>query len=284
MFIRVLFTPLLILVALIGSADSGAVRAWQGRIDIDIPLPVPAIELASANPFASEVDTIPRLSGSTLPRKIDVAGMGVVAAHIDSDGDCSGAVPLEVPFPGWTRSLLEGTKEGRFEAAMTGSQAQPSWAVVEMRIEGRVKEATVVSQELALPDPNDPPEPIRAALPPPAGHLLQLPAAESENLTLKARPRKIRVRAPSSEPIVSLQALVHVTAQGRCDQFVPIVLDSGLNRWLSGYLATWRLEPSLKDGQPVDAWVVYTARIKMKLSSLQSESFRVLPDRDFDPS
>ncbi len=284
MFIRALLTPLLILVAIVSSADTGTVRAWQGRIDIEIPLPVPAIELASANPFASEVDTIPRLVGSTPPRKLDVAGSAIVAAYIDTDGDCSGAVPLEVPFPGLTRSLLEGTGEARFDAAMTGERAQPSWAVVELRIEGRVKEASVVSQELALPDPNDPPEPIRPAMPPPAGHLLQLPAVQADELTSMARPRKIKVRASGSEPVVSLQALVHITAEGRCDQFVPIVLDSGLNRWLSGYLASWRLEPSLRDGQPVDAWVVYTARIQMKLSTLQSESFRVLADRHFDPS
>ena len=284
MFIRALLTPFLLLAALVGSADSGTVRAWQGRIDIDIPLPVPAIELASANPFASSVDTIPRLVGSTLPRKVDVSGLAIVAAHIDSDGDCSGAVPLEVPFPGLTRSLLEGTVEARFDAAMTGERARPSWTVVEIRIEGRIKEASVVSQEMALPDPSDPPEPIRPALPPPAGHLLQLPAVEPAELTSMARLRKIRVKAAGSEPVVSLQALVHITAEGRCDQFVPIVLDSGLNRWLSGYLASWRLEPSTRDGQTVDAWVVYTARIQMKLSTLQSESFRVLADRHFDPS
>ena len=284
MFIRALLTPFLIFVAMVGSADAGTVRAWQGRINVDIPLPVPAIELASANPFASEVDTIPRLVGSTPPRKLDVTGLAIVAAYIDTDGDCGGAIPLEVPFPGLTRSLLEGTGEARFDAAMTGERVQPSWAVVEMRIEGRVKEASVVSQELALPDPNDPPEPIRPGMPPPAGHLLQLPAVQADELTSLARPRKIRVKAAGSEPVVSLQALVHITAEGRCDQFVPIVLDSGLNRWLSGYLASWRLEPSLRDGQPVDAWVVYTARIQMKLSTLQSESFRVLADRHFDPS
>jgi len=284
MFIRAFLTLLLFFVAMVGSADSGTVRAWQGRIDIDIPLPVPAIELTSANPFASKVDTIPRLIGSTPPRKVDVHGLAVFAAYIDTDGDCSGAVPLEVPFPGLTRSLLEGAGEARFDAAMTGERAQPSWAVVEIRIEGRVKEASVVSQEMVLPDPNDPPEPIRPGLPPPAGRLLQLHAVQSDELTSMARLKKIRVRAAGSEPVVSLQALVHITAEGRCDQFVPIVLDSGLNRWLSGYLASWRLEPSLRDGQPVDAWVVYTARIQMKLSTLQSESFRVLADRHFDPS
>ncbi len=284
MFIRALITPLFILVALFGSADSGTVRAWQGRIDIDIPLPVPAIELASANPFASKVDTIPRLTGSTAPRKIDVAGSAVVAAYVDADGNCGGAVPLEVPFPGLTRSLIEGVGDGRFEPATTGERSRPSWTVIELRIEGRVKEATVISQELALPDPNDPPEPIRPALPPPAGHLFQLPTVQPDELTSLARPKKVKVRASGSEPVVSVQALVHINAQGRCDQYVPIVLDSGLNRWLSGFLATWRLEPSQLEGQPVDAWVVYTARIKMKLSTLQSASFRVLADRHYDPS
>lgn len=284
MVIRAVVTPLLILVASAGLADSGSVRAWQGRIDIDIPLPVPTVELASANPFASKVDAIPRLTGFTPPRKIDVAGSAVVAAYVDADGDCGGAVPLKVPFPGLTRSLLDGTTDSRFDPATTGERTQPSWVVVELRIEGSVKEATVVSQELALPDPNDPPEPIRSVLPPPAGHLLQLPAVQPSELTSLARPRRIRVRASGSEPVVSVQALVHVNAQGRCDRYVPIVLDSGLNRWLSGYLASWRLEPSLLDGQPVEAWVVYTARIRMKLSTLQAESFRVLADRHYDPS
>lgn len=284
MFIRVIVTPLLILVALVGSADSGTVRAWQGRIDIDIPLPVPVIALASANPFASEVDTIPRLIGSTPPRKIDVTGTAVVAAYIDADGDCRGAVPLEVPFPTLTRSLLDGVGDGRFDAAKAGAQALPSWVVLELRIEGKVKEAMIVSQELALPDPSDPPEPIKPALPPPTGNLLQLPAAQGDELTSLARPRRIKVRASGSEPVVSFQALVHVTAQGRCDQYVPIVFNSGLDQWLSGYLASWRLEPSLRDGQPVDAWVIYTARIKMKLSTLQAASFRVLANRHYDPS
>lgn len=242
------------------------------------------IELSSANPFASNVDTIPRLTGSTAPRKIDVAGSAVVAAYIDVDGDCGGAVPLDVPFPGLTRSLVEGVGEGRFDPATTGERSRPSWAVIELRIEGRVKEATIVSQELALPDPNDPPESIKPALPPPAGHLFQLPSVKPEELTSLVRPKRIKVRASGSEPVVSVQALVHISAEGRCDQYVPIVLDSGLSRWLSGYLATWRLTPSQLDGQPVDAWVVYTARIKMKLSTLQSASFRVLADRTYNPS
>jgi hypothetical protein len=284
MGIRSFLTSLVILVTLVGSADSGAVRAWQGRINIDIPLPVPAIELASANPFATQVDTIPRLTASTPPRKVDVAGSAIIAAYIDSEGDCGGAVPLEVPFPGLTRALLEGTSAGRFDPAMTGERPRPSWPVIEIRIEGTVKEATVISQELALPDPGNPPEPIQAALPPPAGHLLQLPAASWDELTSLAHPRRIKVRASSSEPVVSIQALVHINERGNCDQFVPIVLDSGLHRWLSGYLASWRMEPSLLNGQPVDAWVVYTARVKMKLSSLQAASFRVLADRHFSPS
>lgn len=284
MLIRAVITPILVLVALVGSAASGPVRAWQGRIDIEIPLPVPAVNLSSANPFASEVDTIPKLKEFTSPRKVKVAGMAVAAAYIDSDGDCGGAVPLENPFPGLTGSLIEGLTDGRYDAAMTGERTQPSWAVVEIRIEGTVKEATVVSQEIALPDPNDPPEAIVPALPPPAGHLLQMPAVSHGDLTSLARPKKIKFREQGSEPVVSIQALVHVNAQGRCDLHVPLVLDSGLKRWLSGYLASWRLEPSLLDGQPVDAWVVYTARIRMKFSALQSESFRVLADRHYDPS
>lgn len=261
-----------------------SVRAWQGRIDVDVPLPVPVVEVASANPFALAVDEVPRLISATPPRKVEVAGDAVVAAYVDEAGDCEGAVPLEVPFPGMTRSLIEAFSDGRYEPATSGERPRASWVVVQTRIEGKIKEASVVSHDMALPVPDDPPEPIRPALPPPSGRLLQLPVAEPSELTALVRPKRLKIRQPGTDPVVSLQALVHINDAGRCDRFVPIVLDPGLSRWFSGYLATWTLEPAVRDGKPVGAWVIYTARIQMELSSLQSRSFRVLADRTFDPS
>lgn len=284
MLIRIALVSILIFVAPVASTETGSVRAWQQRIDVEVPLPVPRVELQSANPFASDVDAIPQLRSSTPPEKVSVAGQAVAAAFVDSDGECQGIVPLEVPFPGLTGSLVSDLSETRFDAAQTGEQERASWVVLEVRIEGKVKEAAIISEDLALPDPDNPPEPINSAIPPPAGHLLQLPAAQPEDLTSLARPKRVKVRASSAEPEVSVQALVHITENGRCDRFVPITMNSGLDRWFSGFLATWRLDPPTLDGNPVQAWVVYTARLRMKLSSLQSSSSRVLTDRHFDPS
>ena len=271
-------------VAVTAASSDSSVRAWQQRIDVEVPLPVPQVELQSANPFASRVDEVPKLLASEPPKKVDVAGQAVAAAFIDSEGECRGVVPIEVPFPGLTGSLVSDLSGARFDAALTGNRSRASWVVLEIRFEGKVKDATVVSSELALPDPDDPPEAMPAAVPPPAGHLLKLPAASPDELTSLARPKRVKVRASSSEPEVSIQSLVHVTADGRCDSYVPITMNSGLNRWFSGFLATWRLEPPTRDGTAVDAWIVYTARFSMKLSSLQSSSSRVLTDRPFDPS
>ena len=121
-------------------------------------------------------------------------------------------------------------------------------------------------------------------MPPPAGNLLQLPAAQPDELTSLALPKKLKVRMSSSEQEVSAQALVHVTATGRCDSYVPIVLDSGLDRWFSAFLSTWRLEPASFQGEPVEAWMVYTARFRMKLSSLEVTVYRAMTDREFNPN
>ncbi len=85
-------------------AQSGAPRAWQQRIMVEIDLPVPIVGLESANPFAIAVDQVPRLLSSTPPRKFDVGEMAVVAAYVNTKGDCLGGVPLELPFPGLTTS------------------------------------------------------------------------------------------------------------------------------------------------------------------------------------
>jgi hypothetical protein len=274
----------LTLLAVSALADSPPSRAWQQRIDIEVPLPVPRVAVESANPFASLIDSVPRLLASDPPKKVPVSGQAIAAAYVDAKGECLGAVPLEVPFPGMTGAIVTGVSEGRFDPATSNERTRPSWVVIEMTVEGKVKEATVGSQHLALPDPIDPPEVISRAVPPPAGQLLQLPAAAPEELTSLALPKKLKARTSSSEQEVSAQALVHVTADGRCDRYVPIVLDSGLDRWFSAFLATWRLAPATYQGEPVDAWVVYTARFHMKLSSLEVTVYRAMTDRQFDPN
>ncbi len=273
----------LTLIAVNSGAESPPNRAWQQRIDIEVPLPIPRVSLQSANPFASSIDSLPRLVSSETPRKVPVTGQAIVAAYVDVKGECLGAVPLEVPFPGLTGDSSAAISEGRFDPATANERTLASWVVVGMTVEGKVKEATIVSQNLALPDPDNPPETISRAMPPPAGNLLQLPAASPDELTSLALPKKLKVRTSSSEQEVSAQALVHVTANGRCDSYVPIVLDSGLDRWFSAFLATWKLDPATSQGQPVDAWIVYTARFRMKLSSLEVTIYRALTDREFNP-
>jgi hypothetical protein len=269
--------------AITGASDNPDRRAWQQRLDVEIPLPVPSVAVEAANPFASEVDALPTLRSFEPPRKIDASGRAVVAAYIDVEGDCLGAVPLEVPFPGLRSALVEGLMDGRFEPAQQGGRAVASWPVVEIRVEGRLKEAEVLAQNLALPDPTTPPTPTAPPGIRPSSQLLDRRYATPDGLTSLASPKNIRVRASSNEPEVSIQALVHITADGRCDRFVPLLMDSGLNRWFSGYLATWRLDPATVGGAPTDAWMVYTARIRMEMGSLSSESYRVVTDRVFDP-
>jgi len=265
-------------------AESPSNRAWQQRIDIEVPLPIPQVSLQSANPFASTIDSVPKLLTSETPRKVAVSGQAIAAAYVDSKGQCLGAAPLEVPFPGLTGAIVEGVADGRFDPATANERTLPSWVVIEMTIEGKVKEAEVVSHQLALPDPADPPRTISRALPPPAGNLLQLPATPPEELTSLALPKRLKVRTSSSEQEVSAQVLVHVTAQGRCDRYVPIVIDSGLDRWFSAYFATWKLDPATYQGEPVEAWMVYTARFRMKLSALEATIYRAMADRQFDPN
>jgi hypothetical protein len=80
-----------------------------------------------------------------------------------------------------------------------------------------------------------------------------------------------------------LRALVHVNEEGRCDRYVPLDLFDGLNPWVSAFLATWRVQPATVDGVAKATWLVYSARVKIKLSGLDSTTFRVVRDRDFYP-
>ena len=98
-----------------------------------------------------------------------------------------------------------------------------------------------------------------------------------------AAPRRIRVKTDGRDADVPLRALVHVTETGRCDRFVPLNLESGLHAWLSAFLSSWRLEPATSNGEPHEAWVVYSARARLELSSLSSTGIRVLRDRSFEP-
>jgi hypothetical protein len=273
----------LLLATAVASAQEGVSRAWQQRLQVDVPLPVPMVEVRSVNPFSEPVDTQPTLLGSTAPRKIKVAGRAVVAAYVDSKGECLGAVPIELPFPGLTAALVEEFTGSRFEPARSGRDATPSWTVVEVLFEAKVKESAVARQELHAPDPAVAPVPRAPERVSPSGNLLRLPHTAADELTAAASPRRIKIKAPPPEGEVGMTALVHVTSEGRCDRFVPLELDSGFNPWLSTYLASWRLDPAVRGGEPVDSWVVYSAQVQLKLSALQSSSFRTLSDRSYDP-
>jgi hypothetical protein len=272
-----------VLTAAVAVAQDATTRPWQQRLHTEIPLPVPMVSLSSTNPFSSPVDTIPELLGSTAPRRIDVSGPATAAAYVDTKGECLGAVPIELPFPGLTSTLVEELRAARFEPGRTGNTPQPSWTVIEVKVDGKVKESSVADQTLELPDPSSPPvqkTPTRVA---PPGNLLTLPATPVEELTSRAVPRRLKLKAPGRDTDVPIQALVHVTSDGRADRFVPLNVDAGFHRWLSAYLASWRLQPAVYDGQPVDSWVVYNARVNMKLSALSSSDFRASKVQAYDP-
>jgi hypothetical protein len=265
-------------------AQGGAPRAWQQRIGVEIALPVPLVTLEAANPFAIEVDQAPRLLSSTPPKKLDVSGRAVVAAYVNAKGECLGAVPIDLPFPGLTTPLLDALTGSRFDSATTDEGAVGSWVVLEIAMAGRVKESTVGSPAFELPDPTAPPEPTSAAQVAPSGLLVRAPFTPHDELKALASPRRLKVRADGREADVPVRALIHVTAEGRCDRFVPLSLESGLTSWLSAFISTWHLDPAERDGQPHDAWVVYSARAHLKLSVLESTSVRLLRDRSFEPT
>jgi hypothetical protein len=264
-------------------AQSGAPRAWQQRIAVTVDLPVPIVALESSNPFAIAVDQPPRLLTSTPPKKLDVQGTAVVAAYVDPKGDCLGGVPLELPFPGMTQSILDELKSVRFDPAKTGDGTVGSWVVLGLNIVGRIKETSIGGPTFEFPDPTAPPVPTTPLQAAPSGLLLRAPYEPQSSLTTFASPRRLKMKAPTQDADISVRALVHITSGGRCDRFVPLNIESGLHRWLSAFLATWRLDPALLDGAPHEAWVVYSARAQLKISSLDSTGVNLIRNRSFEP-
>jgi hypothetical protein len=275
--------PALALLAVSVSAQEVASRAWQQRLHAEIPVPVPMVTLDPSNPFATPVDSPPQLLGGTAPRKLAVSGRATVAAYVDTKGECLGAVPIDLPFPGLTSVLVNELRDARFEPARSGSTPQPSWAVIAITMTGKVKESEVVDQAFELPDPSYPEELKHPPRMSPSGNLAKLPATPSGQLSAPATPRRLNIKVPGRDADIVLEALVHITAEGRCDRFVPLDVDPGFHGWLSAYLATWRVEPAMRHGSAVDSWVVYTARAQMKLSGLESSAFRTAADQSYDP-
>ncbi len=278
-----IFAGTMLLALCTASAQSPEGRAWQQRLQLDIQLPVPAVELESVNPFALPIDEPPRLLTSAAPGKVAVQGPLVVAAYVDARGDCLGAVPLELPFPGLTSVIVDELSGSRFDPAMDGTTAAPSWVVIEVSLGGKVKEGEAAAPQLDLPDPARPPDTSPPPRVSPSGNLLRLPAVPAADLTSLAAPKRFKIKAPGQASDMLLTALVHITPEGRCDRFVPLDMPLGLRPWLSAYLATWRLEPAIRDEEPAEVWLVYSGRVRLQLSSLQSGEPRILTDRVYDP-
>jgi len=182
-----------------------------------------------------------------------------------------------------TASILAELTGVRFDPATVGGNSVPSWVVLDLHFEGRIKDSAVGAPTFELPDPATPPEPATPLRVEPSGSLLSAPYEPQTSLTSFASPRRLKVKAPAQDADIPVRALVHITAGGRCDRFVPLNLEPGLHRWLSAYLATWRLEPAQLDGAPHDAWAVYSARAQLEMSSLDSTGVTVVRDRSFEP-
>lgn len=281
---RILVASLLMLLGTgVAMAQSASSRAWQQRLEIEIPLAVPMVELEAINPFAVAIDEPPSVLQATVPRKVDVRGLATIAVFVDAKGMCLGGVPLELPFPGLTTPLVQDLAGSRFDAAVAGSAPQASWVVLEVSIEGRVKEAEVLDETFENPDPGAPPVPSQPVAMAPPGSLRSLAFTPQSQLTTLAAPRRIKISSPARDDEIHLRALVHVTDQGRCDRYVPLELYDGLDAWLAGYLATWRAQPATLDGAATEAWVIYSARVRVKLTGLDSTTVRVLRDREYRP-
>jgi hypothetical protein len=287
------FTPMrhaaqLLLAILLGAGPVAgqevASRAWQQRLALQVPLPVPLLELAPIDPFASPIDVAPVRREATPPRKLQVKGTARVAAYVDARGNCTATVPLEQPFSGLTSALAAGLATARFEPGQAGKQPMPSWVVVEVTILGTVKESSVAAERLELPDPGRAPEVASPTRLSPSGQSASLPATPASALTAIASLRKLRVKAPARELETPVRALVRVSPAGRCDGYVPLELEGGLAGWLESYLGSWRLEPAQRNGEPVPSWMLYSARVRLSLSALSSVSARVLPGETYSPS
>jgi hypothetical protein len=265
-----------------GAQDSGS-RAWQQRLEISVPVAVPSVEIDAVNPFSKVLHVVPELNQSTLPRKVDVGGRAVFAAYVDTEGVCLGAVPLEVPFKGLTTPIVRELSETKFEPARGGGTPRPAWVVVNIQLESRVKEATIRSQVFELPNPEIPPVPVEPTRMEPPGRLRNLPVAALSELSSVAAPRRFRFRAPAQETDVAVSLLVHVNEVGRCDRYVPLEMDSGLSRWFESFLASWRFTPAQIGDEVVDAWLIYTANVKVEMASLVSGNTTVARDRSYSP-
>jgi hypothetical protein len=277
---------LLVVVALSwtpAEAQEDGRRAWQQRLEVQVPMAAPTVALEPVNPFDEPYDTPPELGNATLPERYDVRGRAEVAAHIGTEGDCSGVVPLELPFPNTISSIVPAFREARFEPAKAGSRTVASWAVVSVTLSGKIKRAEIVSQVLESVDPAIPPTPSSTVPEYDAGRLAALTAADPEALSTAASVRRMRVRMPGREVEVPVRALVHLTADGQCDRFVPLEMDPGIERWFARFLQSWRVQPATLDGQPTDAWMIYTARFRLRFSTISSDAERVLTDRRWEP-
>jgi hypothetical protein len=272
-----------VLVATTAAPQSASSRAWQQRMDVEIPLPVPLVELDAVNPFATVVDETPNVTQATTPRRVEIRGVAIVAAFVDAKGTCLGAVPLELPVPGLTAPLVEDMNGSRFDPATSGKTPQPSWVVLEIGMEGKVKESVIVDQTLEMPNPENPSVPSQPTAMKPPGSLRNLNATPHAQLSNLAAPRRIKISAPARDDEIHIRALVHITETGRCDRYVPLELYDGLNTWFSGFLASWRVQPASRDGAPLAVWVEYSARVKMEISGISSTTARVLRDREYTP-
>lgn len=264
-------------------AQQAPERAWQRRLSIAVPLPLPVVAVQPVDPLAVPVDSPPRLVTAVPPRKVAVSGTARVAAYVNAEGSCEGVVPVTLPFPGVASELVADVMSGRFEPARSGKAPRPAWSALDITLAGKVRRAGVVDQSLELPDAQVPPEPAPEPAPYVSGRLAGLPAADPGELTAVATPRRLTVRIPSHEAEAPLRLLVHLTAGGACDSVVPLEMAPGLRRWVLEFLRSWRVEPAVKDGEPVDVWALYRARIQFKLSSLSATSIRVVPGAAFTP-
>jgi len=273
----------LLLVPGFALAQQGGRRAWQQRLDLSVPVPVPAVAVQAANPFATKVDTPPKLLNAIPPAHMQLAGRAKVAVYVDSGGDCQGGVPLELPFPDITQDLLRSLMKARYEPARSDGSPVPAWTVLRLTLAGKLKNSAAMERHLTLPNPSTPPQQRPAGTIYPPGRLAGMPATDPATLTSFATPRHLKVRISGREVETAIHAMIHVSASGHCDRFVPLEIPDGLVPWLSAYLATWKLQPAQRDGKAVSCWMEYTGRVRVKMGSLSSTTVQILTSEHFDP-